>query len=489
MTGEHAPAREANALAEAAGGPGARAATPPGRDATPPRPAGVSANAHVGLAVAATLLACAAINLPELGSDGWPFRPGEVRPTGPLAWLARLVDGRPDLGLPRAAAMCAALIAVGYGVTTLARGRSSLRGAVAVGALGALLLLVPATAIQLALRSATAPWFYTNDSTYQIELAGDLVLRGESPYGHDWRGSGLERFYTFDGSRSPRIERTEPALDHFAYPPASALSGALWRLLPAPFDDYRLFVLLATLAAGAAALGLSGPPAARAAVAVFLVANPIAVRSVWFGQNDAPALALSVLACALALRGRAASALAALALAGLFKQFALFVAPFVAVIVAQRAGGRALARGSAVAVAVLVAASLPFFVASPSAFASDVVGYGAATYRIVGYGLAGILVEIGAIGDRRGYYPFVPLFVTVWLPLTAWLTLRSWRDRSAGAPLGYAAAALTVLLFIGRTFNNYYLVWPLTFALCALPPLAAERERVPAPPLDRGTSA
>ena len=100
--------------------------------------------------------------------------------------------------------MCAALLAVGYGVTTLARRRSSLRGAVAVGALGALLLLVPATAIQLALRSATAPWFYTNDSTYQIELAGDLAA--------DMVASALcdhERLATLPLTSALRYFRTE----------------------------------------------------------------------------------------------------------------------------------------------------------------------------------------------------------------------------------------------------------------------------------------
>src|SRR3712207_8108575 len=42
-------------------------------------------------------------------------------------------------------------------------------------------------------RSASEPWYFTNDSTYQIELAGELVLDGDNPYGHDYRDTDLER--------------------------------------------------------------------------------------------------------------------------------------------------------------------------------------------------------------------------------------------------------------------------------------------------------
>src|SRR5687768_10627721 len=51
----------------------------------------------------------------------------------------------------------------------------------------AVLLLAPSTLLQLGLRHFTAPWFHPNDSTYQIELAGDLLLDGRSPYSHDYR--------------------------------------------------------------------------------------------------------------------------------------------------------------------------------------------------------------------------------------------------------------------------------------------------------------
>ena len=111
------------------------------------------------------------------------------------------------------------------------------------------LLAAPSTLLQLGLRDSTEPWFFTNDSTYQIEQSGELVLDGDNPYGHDYRRSGLERFYTRDGSVSERVREREVALRHFAYFPGAPLTAAAWRVLPEPFDDYRLLVLLCTLAA------------------------------------------------------------------------------------------------------------------------------------------------------------------------------------------------------------------------------------------------
>ena len=111
--------------------------------------------------------------------------------------------------------------------------------------------------------------------------------------------------------------------------------------------------------------------------------------------------------------------------------------------------------------------SLPFFVADPKAFVDDTVKYGAGTYRIVGYGLSAILVRAGIVEDREGEYPFVLFALLLWLPLTVWLLLL--QRKSDEAWLGAAGFALSilVLLFVGRTFNNYYLVWPATGAAVA----------------------
>ncbi|HEV2875355.1 MAG TPA: hypothetical protein VGW14_09420 [Thermoleophilaceae bacterium] len=437
-------------------------------------------------ALVGVLFVLVAITLPELGSDPWRFRPGEVDPQGPLAPLVRAAGEEWDLGIPRASAFLAALLCGAAALYLLVRPKGLGRGlAVALILAVGLLLTAPATLLQLGLRDSTEPWFFTNDSTYQAELGGELLLDLDNPYGHDYRESGLERFYTRDGSVSERVREREVALEHFAYFPGSVVTAALWRVLPEPFDDYRLLVLLCNLAMLAAALAFRGPLAARLALGALLVCNPIAVRSAWFGQNDAPSLLLLVLAFALASRQRFGWAAATLGGAVLLKQFALVAAPFLALMIVREAGAResgapaegalatrtaaldALRRPTLAFLAVLAAGILPFVIAGPVAFYEDTIKYGAGTYRIVGYGLSAILLEAGIVADREGAYPFALLALLTWVPLTVWLLLV--QRRAAEAWVGAAAFAISILwlMFIGRTFNNYYLVWPMTGAVIA----------------------
>jgi hypothetical protein len=421
-------------------------------------------------ALLGVLLALVAVVLPELGSDPWPFRPGRVDPQGVLAPLVRAAGEEWDVGIARAATFVAALLVAAAALPLLARRGRTWPGAGGVALVLAVgvLLLAPSVLLGMGLRDATAPWFFTNDSTYQIELAGDLVLDGENPYGHDYRGSGLERFYTFDGSVSQRVLRREVALDHYAYFPGTVVTAAVWRALPAPLDDYRLLVLLCTLGFLGAALAFRGPLGVRLVLGAVLVCNPIAVRSGWFGQNDAPSLLLMVLAFALVTRRRFGWAAAALAGAVLLKQFALVAAPFLALMLVHAGAGRAeLRRAALIFAGGIVVCTLPFLVADPVAFYEDTVKYGAGTYRIVGYGLSGILVRLGLIDDRDGAYPFALFAVLTWLPLTAWLLLAQRRAGQLWAGAAAFAISILWLMFIGRTFNNYYLAWPMTGAVAA----------------------
>jgi hypothetical protein len=417
------------------------------------------------------LLGLIAINLPELGSDPWPFRPGAVDPTGILGPLVRAADEEWDVGIARSACFLAGLALALIGAWALrhpGRERPAWLGtALAVGV--ALALLLPSTLLQIGLRDATEPWFFTNDSTFQIDLAGDLVLSGENPYGHDYRFSGMERFYSFDGKASERVREREVPLVHYAYFPGTALSAAGWQaVVPAPFDDYRLFVLLATLAGFFAVLAFRGPLEWRLALGALVVANPIAIRSAWFGQNDAPALTLTLLAFALATRGRWRWMAVALAAAVLFKQFAVVAIPFLALMAAkQGVDRRELLRCGGIFAAVVAVACLPFVIADPTAFWEDTVEFGAGTYKIVGYGLSAMLVRAGILADRDGAYPFALIALLTWLPLTAYLLVQVHRARALWPAAAAFAISILALLFVGRTFNNYYLVWPLTGVIAA----------------------
>ena len=425
------------------------------------------------LALLATLAALVLVLVPELGSQPWPFRPERVDPQGPLGPLVRAAGREWDLGIIRASALLAGLLVAATAAAALRVPRWPAWLATALVVAVLLLVTVPATLLQVGLRDATEPWLFTNDSTYQIELAGELVLDGDNPYGHDYTGSGLERFYGAVGFEPgfPQV-----ALTHFAYFPGTPLAAAAWRLLPAPLDDYRILVLLATLASFAAVLLVRAPLPWRLAAGAVVAANPLAVRAAWFGTADMPSILLVILAVAFASRRHAPAAAACLAGAVLLKQFALVAVPFVALmLVLQATDRRTLARAAGVFGVVVALGTLPFLVADPGALWGDTIAYGAETYRIIGYGLAGILVETGAIEDRFDPYPFALLALLVWAPVTAWLLVQARRAASLAAAATGFAISIFLLLYLGRVLQNSYLVWPLVGVVLAVL-LASRRE-------------
>jgi len=159
------------------------------------------------------------------------------------------------------------------------------------------------------------------------------------------------------------------------------------------------------------------------------------------------------------------------------KQFALVALPFLVLMLVLRGGDRStLKRSGAVFAAVVVAGVLPFALADLGALWDDTIAYGADTYRIVGYGLAALLLNLGVLDDRWGPYPFLPLVLLVWAPITAWLLLSQWRARTLWAGAAGFAVSIFVLLFLGRVLQNSYLLWPLVGISLAGVLASAERD-------------
>ena len=456
----------------------ARAAAPspsPAAASSPPREV-LGRSATWGLL--ATLGALVAINVPSLGSDPWPFE-GRAEARGLLAPLVRAAEGTWDPDIPRTAAVLAGLlIALAAAATWRLRSwRPTAALALTLCVVG--LVVVPATLLQVGLRHGSEPWLHTNDSTYQIELAGRLAGDGENPYGYDYRTTGLARWYPAAGFEP---SRRQVALEHFAYFPGTVYTATVWDALPAPLDDYRVFVLLTTLAAFFAVLLFRAPLAWKLALGAVVAANPLAVRAAWFGTADAPSVLCLVLAFAFVTRSRYIWAAVALAAAVLLKQFALVALPFLgAMLVVRGARRETLVKAGAAFAGVLAAGALPFLIVDPGAMWDDTVAYGAGTYRIVGYGLAGLLVKAGAIDGRFDPYPFTLLALLVWLPLTAWLVWNQLRDRALWLGAAGFTVSIFVLIFLGRVFQHSYLVWPLTgIALAGLLAASERAERNPA---------
>jgi hypothetical protein len=409
--------------------------------------------------VLGSLLALIALATPSLGEAPTRWRVGTVHAHGLLGPLVRAANGHWDVGVLRAPALAVGLLVALLLVAVPWLGRA--RGWIAIVStiVVAAALLVPAVALQAGLRDATAPWFHDNDSTYQIDLAGDLVRHGTNPYGHDYRSSGMERIYSLDGSRSPAAE-TNPALRHFPYLPGTVIVATAWRLLPAPLDDIRFLVCLASLALLAAAWAFPGPPWLRLVLGAVLAANPLTIRAAWFGTADALSLAPLVLAFGLVARRRLGCAAVALGSAILLKQFAIVAVPFLGIVAWQTCGRQAARRAGLTALGIVGAGCLPFLIWGPGALIRDTIEFGAGAYRVVGYGLSNLLVRADVI-ERTGSYPFVWLALFIWLPLTAVLCVRLAREREHWtAPLA-AAASWFLLFWIARVFQTSYLIYPL----------------------------
>jgi uncharacterized membrane protein len=139
----------------------------------------------------------------------------------------------------------------------------------------------------------------------------------------------------------------------------------------------------------------------------------------------------------------------------------------------------ALKRAVGVFLGVLLVGILPFFIADPGGFLDDAVIYGAGTYRIVGYGLSALLIHADVLDDRYGPYPFVWLALLVWLPITIWLLLNQYRSRELWLGAAAFTISMFVLLWLGRTFNQPYMLWPLAGVLLTGLMVGAERAGLP----------
>jgi hypothetical protein len=135
-----------------------------------------------------------------------------------------------------------------------------------------------------------------------------------------------------------------------------------------------------------------------------------------------------------------------------------------------------LLRAGGLFAGIVVLGILPFAISDLGALWDDTIAYGAQTYRIIGYGLAGVLLEIGVLDDRFGPYPFLPLAAVLWLPVTAWLLWTQWRSRRLWIGAASFAASIFGLLYLGRVFQNSYLIWPLTAVLVSFLLAHAERD-------------
>ena len=313
-----------------------------------------------------------------------------------------------------------------------------------------------------------------HDGLLQLESAVDRLLRGQPIYGVDWSNTPMA---AFGWDLTPGAN---PALHHLAYYPLTVLAGIPFRLLTdalgVPFD-YRLVLI------GFAVLGLMAiaalPIAAerRFMIITAIFVSPLITLYLWAGRNDIEFLAVVFLSIALLARGHAILAAGALGVAVALKPFALIAVPFLLLVLVVRwrvdRSGRDLAVGLLALGAVPAATILPFFLANPGAFWTDVVLYTSGgipdAYPIRGYGFGEILYGLHVIGRRTDGFPFAIFEVAAAAPVL-WIAGRAFLRRPTGARwmAGYALLLLASTFF-ARFFNDNYAALVVTLLLCVLP--------------------
>jgi len=313
-----------------------------------------------------------------------------------------------------------------------------------------------------------------HDGLLQLESAVDRLLKGQPIYGVDWSNTPMAAF-GWNLTPGPN-----PALHHLAYYPLTVLVGVPFRLVGDALGlsfDYRTVLIAFTLLGLGAILALPLSHERRFLLVTAIYASPLITLYLWSGRTDIQFLAVVLVTVALLSRRHPTLAAAALGVAVALKPFAWAAGPFFLLLLALRwradHSRRDLAAGLAALAIVPAATILPFFLANPGAFWTDVVLYTsggvADAYPIAGYGFGDLLYTLHVITNRTDRFPFLIFQLAAVLPVL-WLTARAFvRRPTLGRWMAGYAAVLFALTFFARFFNDNYAAVVITLFLCVLP--------------------
>jgi len=313
-----------------------------------------------------------------------------------------------------------------------------------------------------------------HDGLLQVESAVDRLLKGQPIYGVDWSNTPMAAF-GWDLTPGPN-----PALHHLAYYPLTVLVGIPFRLLTdvlgLPFD-YRLVLMAFGVIGLLAVIALPISQQRRFLLITAIYVSPMITLYLWSGRTDIQFLAIVLLTLTLLARGHPTFAAGALGIAVALKPFAWMAVPFLLLVLLIRWRAQHSRREvvtSLVALAVTpIATIVPFVVANPRAFWTDVVLYTSGgipdAYPIAGYGFGDLLYTLHVIARRTDAFPFLIFQLAAALPVL-WLTARAFLRRpTIGRWMAGYAGVLLAFTFFARFFNDNYAAVVITLFLCVLP--------------------
>ena len=417
-------------------------------------------------------------DLPPAGRPRASLTRVAARLTTPFAYLA-VLGGlqvlllwtlRDHVGVWVAAASTAGVLAL-LGLLVFVEGRWRLK-LICACALGALTAIGPT--LYAVVERTRVGLTMEHDGLLQIESAIDRLLNRQPIYGVDWSTTPMARI-SWDVTAGPN-----PALHHLAYFPLTVLVGVPFRVLThalgLPFD-YRIVLIGFTIIGLLAIVALPISPDRRVMVITALFVSPLVTLYLWSGRTDIEFLALVLLSLALLSRGHPIPAAAALGIAIALKPFAALAVPFLLLVLVIRWRARRSLPEVALSLAALslapVVTILPFFIANPQAFWTDVVLYTSGgirdAYPIVGYGFAELLYRVHLVAHRTDSVPF-GVFQLLALAPVVWMTGRAFLRRpSLGRWMAGYVLSLLAFTFFARFFNDNYVAVVITLLLCVRP--------------------
>jgi hypothetical protein len=427
-------------------------------------------------------------DLPRAGRPGAALARVATRLTSPVAYLG-VLGGlqilllwtlRTHVGSWIAAVSTAGVVAL-LGLLVMVEGRWRLKlGGVAV--LGALTAIGP-TLFNIVERPRIGLTM-EHDGLLQIESAIDRLLSGQAIYGVDWSTTPMA---TLPWHATPG---PNPAVHHLAYFPLTVLIGVPFRLvtgaLGLPFD-YRIVLTAFALLGLLAILALPIASERRFMLITAVFVSPLITLYLWSGRTDIEFLAVILLSLALVSRGHLVTAAFAFGIAAALKPFAILAVPFFLLLLAIRWRGRPSRRDIALSLAALglvpVVTIVPFLLANPTAFWTDVVLYTSGAvrdaYPIAGYGFSEFLYQAHLVIHRTDRVPFGIFQLLAVVPVL-WITGRAFvRRPSIGRWMTGYALTLLAFTFFSRFFNDNYVAVVITLLLCIRP--LGDRRLDPAP--------
>lgn len=336
-----------------------------------------------------------------------------------------------------------------------------------LGGLITLLLLLPEV---LAIASQ-GPNPVVHDGILLTDAAADRLLHGLNPYGHDYIDSvQLRRAFVLE---SP----VNWGLGHFVYPPGLVLIDLPLRLLHSPLVNLTWLWPAALLGICVAAGSLGRSDFQRAVCVVAVVLNPGFLLFFSAHYNDLIFLIPALGAVAAGRRQRPVLAGLLLGLALCLKQSAVIFLPFVIYLAYRSQGRRGITKLMVAGGMVVLIVVTPFVVWNPNAFVADTASFffssGTDSDPIRGYGLTGILLNLGVIPTQWSRFPSGPVELAFLVPIGVLAVLDLNRSFTWSRFWLWGAAETMTIFFFGRLMAQNY--FQLSVTLLALGMLARLR--------------